>query len=189
MMILSSGLNFGVRASMPHYLGICTGFPVMVIGVGIGVSVMFQQFPILQTIIQGISILYLLYIAWNIARTDKLSRQAGVSKPLTYMQAVLFQWVNPKAWIMATTAVGIYASSEANLSESVIIAMFFMGVAFPSVAMWLMFGQHLKRYFSEGLHLKVFNISMALLLIWAIHPAILDFSKSISNFVTSGTGV
>ena len=188
MMILSSGLNFGTRASMPHYLGICTGFPAMVIGVGIGVSVLFQQLPYLQIIIQAISIIYLLYIAWNIARTNELSKESGATKPLTYIQAVLFQWVNPKAWIMATTAVSIYATAEANLSESAIIALFFMAVAFPSVAMWLLFGQHLKRYFSDNTHLRIFNICMALLLIWAIHPAILEFSQTMIHLFSSASG-
>lgn len=181
MMILSSGLNFGSRASMPHYLGICTGFPVMVIGVGIGVSVLFRQVPVLQTVIQAISIAYLFYIAWGIATTDHLSREKGASRPLTYLQAVLFQWVNPKAWIMATTAVSIYTTSKASLSESFIIALFFMAVAFPSVAAWLFFGQHLQRYFSDNIHLRIFNVCMALLLIWAIHPAIIEFSTTILN--------
>ena len=190
MMILSSGLNFGARASLPHYLGICTGFPVMVVGVGIGVSVLFQQIPLLKTLIQGISIIYLLFIAWNISRTNELSRQTGASKPLSYIQAVLFQWVNPKAWLMATTAVSIYATSEGNLTDSVIIALVFMSVAVPSVAMWLFFGQHLQRYFSEGMHLRIFNICMALLLIWAIHPAIIEFTETImSLFRNNASGV
>jgi len=187
MMMLSSGLNFGVRASVPHYLGICLGFPMMVLGVGVGVSYLFVRFPALHSVIQGISIIYLFYIAWNIARTDSLSRQDGTTKPLSFIQAVLFQWVNPKAWIMATTAISIYASAEVSLFDSIIIAGTFMSVAFPSVAIWLLFGQHLQRYFSDNTHLRIFNICMALLLIWAIHPAIIEFYSTICTLITGGS--
>jgi len=174
LMIMTSGLNFGVKASVPHLLGICTGFPLMVIGIGLGVSVLFQQFPWLHRLIQILSILYLFYMAWRIASTDHLSNQKSTAKPFSYIQALLFQWVNPKAWIMATTAISIYSDPEQQLLHSFIIAIIFMLVAFPSVAIWLLFGHHLKKLFSHDIYFRIFNILMAFLLIWAIFPAIIE---------------
>ncbi len=104
IMIMASGLNFGTVRSLPHLPGICFGFPVMVILIGTGLGVVFEKYPVLHEIIKVIGIIYLIYLAWRIANSDKTSEAATPGKPFTFLQSALFQWVNPKGWIMASSA-------------------------------------------------------------------------------------
>src|SRR5262245_46020938 len=107
MMLLASGVNFSVRRSLPHMLGISLGFMVLVMAVGLGLSQVFQQVPVLYTLLRYIGAAYLLYLAWKIAGSgapdaDSAEKRA---KPFTFLQAAAFQWVNPKAWVMAIGAI------------------------------------------------------------------------------------
>ena len=101
LMLLSSGLNFGLRRSISHLLGVAIGFSVMVLLVGIGVSQLFQSLPASYTVLKWVSIVYLGYLAYKIANNHTIDEVASDAKPFTFMQAALFQWVNPKAWTMA----------------------------------------------------------------------------------------
>jgi len=174
-MMMSSGLNHGLRASIPHLLGICFGVPTMILGVGLGLGYVFERFPYVHQVIQVIGIVYLIYLAWLIANAAPGKMSAERTKPLSFMQAALFQWVNPKAWIMGTSAIAAYTTvgSDINL-QIVIIAGFFFLVTFPSVAVWLVFGAALKKVLSDPRHLRLFNISMALLLIASVIPIVSD---------------
>ena len=171
IMIMASGLNFGVRKSFPHYLGICIGFPVMVVLVGLGFGLIFDAYPLIHEIIKVVGILYLLYLAWLIANSAPKSLDSTAPKPISFLQAVLFQWVNPKAWIMATGAVATYTSTDADIYIQVLlIASAFFVVSFPCVGSWLVFGASLKKLLKSSLHQRLFNISMALLLVVSIAP-------------------
>jgi threonine/homoserine/homoserine lactone efflux protein len=181
IMIMTSGLNFGIRQSMQHFLGICFGFPTMVLLVGIGFSVIFEMYPLLHLIIKLLGIIYLLYLAWKIATTTVNMQQQNNTKPLTFIQAMVFQWVNPKAWVMATGAISAYTSLENEVFIQVIyIAATFFLVAFPSVGTWLFFGVTLKRFLKEDKHLKIFNVTMAVLLIASITPVIVEL---LNNYI------
>lgn len=132
IMILASGLNFGILKSLPHYLGVCIGFPIMVILIGLGFGFIFERFPVVHTYIRIIGIAYLIFLSWKIASSAPNSLNAKQARPFSFLQAVLFQWVNPKAWIMATSAVAAFTSGNANILLQVsIIALAFMVVAFP----------------------------------------------------------
>lgn len=146
IMIMTSGLNYGIKSSIPHFLGICFGFPAMVLMVGLGFSVVFETYPLFHEIIKVLGVVYLLYLAWLIASSSPASLESTKSKPLSFYQAALFQWVNPKAWVMATGAVSAYTSVSAEISMQVIyIALIFFVVAFPCVGIWLVFGVGLKK--------------------------------------------
>lgn len=178
IMILASGLNFGTLKSLPHYLGICVGFPIMVMLIGLGFGFLFERFPVVHTYIRIIGIFYLLFLAWKIANSAPNSLNAKQATPFSFLQAVLFQWVNPKAWIMATSAVAAFTSGGTDiLIQVVIIALIFMIVAFPSTGMWLFFGVWLKKIFNTPSHLKAFNIVMASLLVLSITPVTYDLIK------------
>ena len=175
IMIMASGLNFGTVRSLPHLFGICLGFPVMVILIGTGLGTIFEQFPILHEIIKIVGILYLLYLAWRIANAEKNTRQKTPGKPLTFMQSALFQWVNPKGWIMATSAIAAYTTVGADVFIQVfLIAFIFLLVTFPSAGSWLVFGVGLKRFLDQPEYRRIFNICMALLLVASIIPVALD---------------
>ena len=173
IMIMTSGLNHGVKNSIPHLLGICFGFPVMVILVGLGIGVFFEMFPLFHEIIKIFGVIYLLYLSWLIALSSPTSLDGESSKPFSFVQASLFQWVNPKAWVMAAGAVSAYTTLSTDVFIQVIyIALAFFVVSFPSVGVWLVFGAGLKKYLKSPKHQKVFNVSMALLLICSVLPVL-----------------
>ena len=92
-MIMASGMNFGTRKSLPHYLGICIGFPAMVVLVGLGFGFIFDEYPLIHEIIKIVGIVYLVYLSWLIANSAPKSLDSTETQPISFWQAVLFQWV------------------------------------------------------------------------------------------------
>ena len=175
VMIMTSGVNFGIGKSLPHLFGICFGFPLMAIMVGMGVSVVFDNYPFIHELIKIAGILYLLYLAWLIATSSSFTQRDAQFKPLGFWQAAIFQWVNPKAWVMVTGAVAAFTTTAGNIYYQVlVIALAFFAVSFPCVGSWLVFGVGLKKILKSPRHLRLFNISMALLLVFSILPVIQD---------------
>lgn len=173
VMIMSSGVNYGVRASMPHFLGICLGFPVMVLLVGFGFGVIFEKFPNLHQLIKVAGVVYLLWLAWHIASAEPKAIQKGEKKPFTFWQAALFQWVNAKAWMMASGAVAAYTTVQGNpVVEVVAITLAFLLMAFPCVGVWLLFGSLLRKVLSNSIFQRIFNITMGLILVASIVPVL-----------------
>lgn len=175
IMIMASGMNFGIRASVPHLLGICFGFPTMVIALGLGAGYLFEQFPALHEIIKVLGICYLIYLAWRIATSTPGSMEGGRSKPLSFLEAALFQWVNPKAWIMGTSALATYTTVGADLTLqiSIIVFVFFL-MTWPSAGVWLLFGAGLQKVMANPRHQRAFNICMAVLLLASMYSIVLD---------------
>src|SRR5215472_9311050 len=101
-MVLASGANFGLWPTIPHLLGIDLGFALMIIAVGVGIGGLFAAFPALHAALRYIGALYLLFLAWKIATAGRTDGATGRKKPLSFLQAASFQWVNPKGWIAAT---------------------------------------------------------------------------------------
>jgi len=171
IMIMTSGLNFGVQRSLPHYLGICIGFPFMVLLVGSGMGLVFDRFPLIHDLIKLLGIVYMLYLAWKIAHSAETHSISVKVKPITFWQAVLFQWVNPKAWIMATGAVAAFTSLNSDIYlQILLIASAFFFVSFPSTGIWLVFGVWLKNILKSYSHQRLFNRFMAALLVISILP-------------------
>jgi len=173
VMIMTSGVNYGVRRSLPHFFGICLGFPVMVILVGLGIGTVVERFPVVHEVIKIVGVAYLLYLSWRIATSSPVSLEGAEGRPLTFWQAVLFQWVNPKAWVMVTGAVAAFTSvSDGIYVQVLLITSAFALVAFPCVAMWMTFGLGLKKLLKDPSHQRVFNVAMAVLLVSSIAPVI-----------------
>jgi len=173
VMIMSSGVNYGVRASMPHYLGICLGFPLMVLLVGFGFGAIFERFPNLHQLIKIIGVVYLLWLAWRIGSAAPKAIEKGEQKPFSFFQAALFQWVNGKAWVMASGAVAAFTSVTGDPWWQVIsITLAFLLVSFPCVGVWLVFGALLRKVLTQPLMQRIFNIAMALLLVLSIVPVL-----------------
>ncbi|MCG9696902.1 LysE family translocator [Shewanella sp. Isolate11] len=173
IMLMTSGVNFGIKPSLPHLAGICIGFPCMVLAIGLGLSTLFQHYPVLHLIIKYVGITYLLYLAWLIANSSNKMEGKQTNKPLSFIQAAAFQWVNPKGWIMAVGAVATFTHIDQPLTPQVLtIASVFFSVAFPCAIVWLGFGVALKRLLKNQKQQQWFNISMALLLVLSIIPMI-----------------
>ncbi|WP_337841985.1 LysE family translocator [Rheinheimera sp.] len=181
IMILSSGLNYGVRASLPHLFGICLGFPLMVLLVGLGFGLVFERWPALHYWIKLAGVLYLLYLAWKIGSASPTRIESGHARPFGFWQAAAFQWVNGKAWIMASGAVAAFISLQTQqpLGDLLQICAAFLLVAFPCVGLWLGFGAWLKQYLNQPLYRRLFNILMALLLVGSVLPVIQELVQEL----------
>lgn len=173
IMLMTSGMNFGIKRSIPHVLGICVGFPVMIILIGLGFSIVFEKFPILHEVIKILGLVYLLYLSWLIANASPDKLESKESKPFTFLQAALFQWVNPKAWVVATSSISAYTTLEGNIySQVLIIAIAFFFAAIIATSTWLVFGKGIKQILQSAKQQRIFNISMAALLVASVFPVI-----------------
>ncbi|MGX9461736.1 LysE family translocator [Shewanella sp. A14] len=174
IMLMTSGVNFGIKRSIPHLMGISLGFPTMILAVGLGLSAIFKAYPMIHTVIKVVGITYLLYLSWLIANSSSKMEGKQVSKPFSFIQAAAFQWVNPKGWIMAVGAIATFTSVQQELNSQVMtIASVFLCVAFPCAMVWLSFGVALKRLLKNERQQRIFNVSMALLLVASIIPMML----------------
>jgi len=172
LMLLASGANFGFRRSLPHMLGISLGFAFMALLVGLGLAQMFELYPVLKFVLKVLAVIYMLYLAWKIANAAAPKAAAEAGKPFTFLQAAAFQWVNPKAWAMALTAVTVYAPNQ-ELVVIVLVAGVFSAVNLPSVTVWTVLGQQMQRFLVNNMRLRLFNIVMALLLVGSLYSVVM----------------
>ncbi|MBE0414011.1 LysE family translocator [Yoonia sp.] len=171
LMLLASGANYGLRRTVPHMLGISLGHAFMVVMVGIVLLQIFVTYPVLNIVLNVVSAAYMLWLAWKIANAVPPEAQAATGKPFTFMQAAAFQWVNPKAWFMAITAISAYAPQDRGiLVGSLIVAAVFAATNLPSVSVWAWMGVQLRRWLGTAGRLRVFNVTMAVLLVGSLWP-------------------
>ncbi|MET3789986.1 LysE family translocator [Aquamicrobium terrae] len=172
-MLLSSGVNFGFVRSIPHMLGIGIGFVVLLLAVGFGLGAVLTTFPVLHTVLKIVGGAYLLYLAWKIAMSRSVeSGGDGTAQPMTFLQAAAFQWVNPKAWVMAVTAMAVFSSPANPFLSVVLIAAVFGVINLPCVSSWAGFGMALRGFLSDPVRLKWFNIAMGVLLAATLWPMV-----------------
>ena len=171
MMLLASGVNFGVRRTVPHMAGISLGHAVMVFLVGLGLAGIFKAWPPALTMLKLASVAYMLWLAWKIANAGAPGSGKAAARPLTFLQAAAFQWVNPKAWAMALGAVAAYVP-EPSVRAYAVVALVFATVNLPSVAVWAAAGQVVRRWLEAPAMLRAFNWSMAVLLVLSLWPVV-----------------
>ncbi|MEM7619494.1 MAG: LysE family translocator [Pseudomonadota bacterium] len=174
IMLMASGMNYGVVRSVPHMLGIGIGFPMMVLLVGLGVSQIFEVIPYSYTSLKILCAIYLVYLAWQIATAAPadldIAHTTDNGKPLTFLQAASFQWVNPKAWTMALTAISLYTPPERPFYSIVTVVLAFMLSATVSTSFWTVLGQQIRRLIGDPYKLRIFNIACAVLLVTSLLP-------------------
>ena len=176
IMLLSSGLTFGFKRTLAHMFGIILGFPTMVLIIGFGLGTLLEQFPIIFRILKIIGILYLIWMAYKIANNKSTydCDTTSNSKPFTLIQGAMFQWLNPKAWIMAITAIYVFVTSDENSTYQVIfIAFIYFLVSFISTSTWAIGGVIIKKFIKNEKIVQRFNIFMAFFLVLSVVPIIL----------------
>ncbi|MCS6502457.1 LysE family translocator [Burkholderia thailandensis] len=169
-MLLASGVNFGFRRTLPHMLGISAGVAILMLSVGFGLGEAFKRLPLLYTLLETASIVYLLYLAWRIGTSSEVRTHNGKSRPMTFVEAIAFQWVNPKAWMMVLTAATTIQLSTDYGCNAVWMALVFVFVGLPCISVWAAFGQGLRGFLSNPRWLRVFNVTMAALLVLSLYP-------------------
>lgn len=173
LMLMTSGVNFGFKQTLPHMFGVSLGFVLMAILVGIGIMRLFDEWPVMYNILKILSVGYMLFLAFKIATTaNAIEGKKVKSSPMTFLQAVMFQWVNPKAWTMALTAVSVYAPTK-SISSVVLVAIVFGLVNFPCIACWATLGTKIKQLLHKPSRLKAFNYVMATLLVLSLYPTLM----------------
>jgi threonine/homoserine/homoserine lactone efflux protein len=171
MMLLASGANFGVRRSLPHLLGISLGHAFMVLVMGMGLAAALHAVPQVMIGLKLAAIAYVLWLAWKIAHSAAPSAGKVGASPLTFWQAAAFQWVNPKAIAMAITAATVYGG-DGSFAAIFAVGLVFAAVNLPSVALWCAMGEALRTLLQNPTRLRVFNWTMAGLLLASMVPVL-----------------
>ena len=171
LMLLASGVNFGFRRTVPHMLGIGAGFTAMVALVGLGLAPVFEAQPAMHAVLRGLGAAYMLWLPWRLAHAGPVGDGGPAQgRPMRFLGAAAFQWVNPKAWVMALTATATYAGADGEGAGVLPVALVFGAVNLPSVAVWAAFGAALRQALSHPATLRRFNVAMAPLLAASLWP-------------------
>lgn len=159
VMLTASGANFGFMRSIPHMLGITVGVMLLMSAVALGLGVLFERWPALMLVLKLLGSAYLLWLGWKIFNSPPPElRTETQSRPLTFFQAALFQFVNPKAWMMAISALASFTLSGDAFIASVILIILAMAIVnLPSIALWASFGVLLGRILKTPRHWCTFN--------------------------------
>lgn len=171
-MLFASGVNFGLKKSLPHILGVTLGFTFMQLVLGLGVGMVFEAVPGLYSILRAVGVGYMLYLAWAIgsATPNGLDSGDGGARPMTFLQASAFQWVNPKALMMCITAASTYAPPDRPIAGALIVTAAFFFVGMPCVGGWAVLGALMRGLMQDRRRLKAFNVAMASLLALSVVP-------------------
>ena len=177
LMLMASGANFGITRTLPHAGGVALGVIFMIIALGLGLMALFERFPVVHEALKYACAAYLCYLAWKIASaptqlatSEKPQEPAREGKPFTFLQAVAFQWVNPKAWTMAMTALSVYAFPGQPLNGLLLIAVTFFAVNLPCISTWMSMGTQMRRLLKSPTRMRVFNVTASILLLGTLIP-------------------
>ncbi len=163
MMLAASGANFGWRRTVPHAMGVSFGFPVMLFVVAMGLGRLFAAEPRIAEALAWVGLAAMLWFAWRIATADA-GRGERRSRPLSFLEAGAFQWINPKAWTFAVLVTASYISGPAAVEPALLAALVFLLSGLGSSQAWTVFGTGVGRLLGTGWRLRAFNLTMAALL-------------------------
>lgn len=179
-MLFASGVNHGIRRTLPHLLGVTLGFTFMQLAVGLGVGMVFETVPRLYSVLRALGLGYMLFLAWRIASStppaqpdvDSVAVPASAAKgrPMTFLEASAFQWVNPKALMMCVTAVSTYAPPDRPVMGAFLVTAVFFFAGMPCVALWVLLGRMMRGLLQDRKRLQAFNWTMAALLLASMAP-------------------
>ena len=173
IMLAASGANFGFRASLPHILGVSAGFISLVVAAGFGLANLFSAFPSLYGILKIVSFIFLVYMVWRIGSAN-LAQSRSSKRPLRFWQAAIFQLVNPKGVSVIISSVTAFTSSAtAVASEVFMLFVVFSVVTVGSTCTWTLFGLVIRQVLNTQKRLRLFNITMASLLLVSLLPVVI----------------
>ncbi|UWU79319.1 LysE family translocator [Bradyrhizobium huanghuaihaiense] len=175
IMLLSSGLTYGFRRTIPHIVGIVIGFAFMVATVGLGLGTVFLAYPILQTILKYAGAVYLIYLAAVIAMSSPTTPGGDSGRgPMTFWGAAMFQWINAKGWVIVIGTITAYAAIAQFPINIVIQTLISLLVGTVSTVVWALFGTALRPILTSERLVRAFNILMAILLLASLYPVFMD---------------
>jgi threonine/homoserine/homoserine lactone efflux protein len=165
LMVAASGATYGYRRSQAHLAGVVIGFPILMIGVGAGLGSLFLRYPVMHGILKVTGSVYLLYLSWKIASAS-LDSSGRSGRPLSFLQAAMFQWVNPKGWITVLASITTFTHPVQPFHVQLgMLALISLLVTLLSIHTWCLFGAGIGKFLAaRPVRLRVFNICMGLLL-------------------------
>lgn len=164
VMVSASGANFGYRRTMPHIAGTMAGLPALIVAIGLGLGQLLQAYPAAHDGLQWAGSAYLLYLAWRIATAGQPADTRGRGRPLTFTEAALFQWVNPKGWLAAASALAAFTGGAGTwLRDTLVVAGVFFVLIFVATSVWCLFGAGIGRLLTSRRARSAFNAAMGLL--------------------------
>ena len=173
IMLTASAANYGLARTAPHIAGVVLGYAVVLCAAGGGLGGLIVAFPAVQTALKILGAAYMLWLAWKVANAGRVQEGGGGARPLTFLQAAAFQWVNPKGIIVAFGAVALYVHPDSAVRDFAIMFAVFIANTVGSALTWAGFGVALRAVLRNERHARIFNIVMALLLVASIVPMVL----------------
>lgn len=143
-MVTASGVNFGFSRTLPHMAGITVGFLVLISACAVGLGAVFAAAPALQTLLKVAGAAYMLWLAWKVANARPAGEERQLASPLTFWQAAAFQWVNPKAVMIAIAVIAIYIRPDHRLTDFAVVFAVNALFTVASVGTWTGFGVALR---------------------------------------------
>jgi threonine/homoserine/homoserine lactone efflux protein len=177
-LVMLTAANWGFRASLPVFFGVVSGFLLMVFAVGLGLGGLFAAWPVAHTVLKWVCFAWLLVLAFRIARAGRPALGQGAAgrataRPLSFWQIAVFQWVNPKAWMMAVGAIALFVPVGAEPLVPVLrVLLAFVLAGAPCVLAWALFGVWIARFLTSPRRVTVFNTTMAVLLVLSMLPTL-----------------
>ena len=168
LMIMHSGLNFGTKRSMPHFAGIIIGEGLMLFIIALGFGYIFEKIPEAQIVIKVLGTLYILFLAWKVSRMHEEKCDGGGKRPLTFMQAALFQWVNPKAWMICISFSGMFHFIDQFVLNAIFLIIIIALVSVVCVSTWITLGRLIEKIVNSDRQRNIFNSFLALLLLLSV---------------------
>ena len=163
-----SGFNFGIKKTLPLMSGVAFGYALMLIFVNFGLIVIFKNYPIIQQIIKVIGSIFLIFLAYKISFLTSNSNILQ-KNPVKFFDTFLFQFINPKAIIVATIMVSTFVDSNNNyIRESFWVIGINFIFAWFSITFWTLLGKFLRKFATNDKFIKIFNYVMSFLLISCI---------------------
>jgi threonine/homoserine/homoserine lactone efflux protein len=165
LLLLASGMNHGIRRTLPHLVGVSLGFALLMFVVALGLGTIFDRYAVIELILRLLGGAYLASLAWRIFTTEMVAHGDGTVRPMTFLQAVLFQWVNPKAWVMATTATStVLVTSGSVAAAAATLTVGFWIVNLPCITSWMFSGAFAARWMDDPTRVRRINRSLGVLL-------------------------
>jgi threonine/homoserine/homoserine lactone efflux protein len=164
MIILSSGVNYGVKRTIPYVSGATVGFTLLLLFIGLGFFQFIKAYPFFLTYLAIGGSLYIIYIGYKIASEKpeiEVKKKSNIPK---FYEGFLLQWLNPKAWIACVSGVSIFSSAESYVPFLIFSGIYFL-VCYASLAVWAIMGAKVSSLLSSHFRLRLFNLAMGILLI------------------------
>jgi threonine/homoserine/homoserine lactone efflux protein len=169
LMLSASGVVFGFNRTLPHLAGVAVGFTLLLVVCASGIGALLVGLPAAALVLKVFGTVYLLYLAWTYRNALAPQARSASARPLKFAEAIAFQFVNPKAWIMGLTAASVFVPDlePRYLAVAVMCAVFSI-VNLPCISLWAALGATLKRWLTQDKWRKPFSAAIALLTVYSV---------------------